>query len=140
MLSIERAPRFHSEAEVADDQHLAETLKDAGGDTGRLLLESAGEIAQQPLGLVSGVEFPGLPERSAHRFMKRLGQAFNHVARFVNLTTSDRRVGTEASTNDFAWRHATVDDEQPLDLGVEPAFDHAMTFNGNARNIDAPTG
>ena len=47
-------------------EHLIEPFKDAGGDTGRLLVEPAGEIAQQPLSLISVVEFPSLPECTAH--------------------------------------------------------------------------
>ena len=68
------------------------------------MLEPAGEIAQQPLGFVSILEFPSLPERPAYRRMQRLGQPLNHVAGFVNLTALDRRVGAEGSTDDFAQR------------------------------------
>jgi hypothetical protein len=50
-----------------DSQHLVEPFQNAGGNTGRLLVEPAGEIAQQPLGLVGVVELPGLPQRPADR-------------------------------------------------------------------------
>ena len=54
--------------------HLVEPFKDVGGDTGRLPVDPAGEIAQQPLSLVGIVEFPSLPECPTHRRMQWLGQ------------------------------------------------------------------
>jgi len=44
----------------------------------------------------------------------------------MNLTPLDRRVGTEGSTDDFAERLGTVDDEQPASFGVEPAFNQIV--------------
>src|SRR5262249_56276624 len=44
----ERAPELYRQAEAVDGQHLVESFEDAGGDTGRLLIKPAGEIAQQP--------------------------------------------------------------------------------------------
>ncbi len=44
----------------------------------------------------------------------------------MNLTALDRRVGTEGSTDDFAERLGTVDDEQPTNFGVEPAFNQIV--------------
>jgi hypothetical protein len=35
-------------------------------------------------------------------------------------------VGTEGPTNDLAQRLSAVDDEQPADLWVEPAFDQIV--------------
>ena len=49
-------PQLCRELQAIDSQHLVETLEDAGGNAGRLLVEPAGEIAQQPLGLVGVVE------------------------------------------------------------------------------------
>lgn len=69
----ERAPELCRQSEAIDSQHLVEPFEDAGSDTGRLLVEPAGEIAQQPFGLVGIVEFPSLPECPAHRRMQRLG-------------------------------------------------------------------
>ena len=45
----EQTPELCRQSEAIDGQHLIEPFKDAGGDTGRLLVEPAGEIAQQPL-------------------------------------------------------------------------------------------
>jgi hypothetical protein len=73
-----------------------------------------------PLSLVGIVEFPSLPERSAHRRMQWLWQPLDYVAGFVNLTALDRRMGTEGSTDDFAQRLGTVDDEQPTEQWCRP--------------------
>src|SRR5262245_33473131 len=54
--------------------------------------------------------------------MQRLWQSLCHVASLMNLATLDRCVGTEGPTNDLAQRLSAVDDEQPADLWVEPAF------------------
>src|SRR5215472_6676862 len=43
----ERTPERYRQAEAVDGQHLVESFKDAGSDTGRLLIKAAGEIAQQ---------------------------------------------------------------------------------------------
>jgi uncharacterized protein (DUF1330 family) len=57
------------------------------------------------------------------------------------LTALDRRVGTEGSTDDFAERLGTVDDEQPADFGVETAFNQmkwsipAMSFSSFAAGV-----
>ena len=113
----ERAPELYRQAEAADGQHLVEPFDDAGGDTGRLLVEPTGEIAQQPLGFIGIVELPSLPERPAYRRMQRLGQPLDHIAGFMNLAALDRRVGTEGTTDDFAQRLGAVDDEQVLTVG-----------------------
>ncbi len=43
-----------------------------------------------------------------------------------NLAALDRRVGAESSTDDFAQRLGAVDDEQPADFRVEPAFNQIV--------------
>ena len=43
---------------MIDSQHLVETFENAGRNAGRLLVEPAGEIARQPLGLAGIVELP----------------------------------------------------------------------------------
>ena len=95
-------------------------------NAGRLVLEPAGEIAQQPLGFVSVVELPGLSQRLAHRGMQRLGQALDHVAGLVNLAALDRRVPAEGRADHLGQRLRAIDDEQPADLGIEPAFDQVV--------------
>ena len=44
-----------------DGEHLVEPFENAGGNTRRLLVEPAGEIAQQPLGFIGIIELPSLP-------------------------------------------------------------------------------
>jgi hypothetical protein len=62
----ERAPELCRQAQAVDGQHLVEPFEDAGGDSGRLLVKPAGEIAQQLLGFIGIVELPSLPERPAY--------------------------------------------------------------------------
>jgi len=66
--------------------------------------------------------------------VQRLWQPLCHVASLMNLATLDWCVGTEGPTNDLAQRLGTVDDEQPADLWVEPAFDDIA---GNLVMLDA---
>jgi hypothetical protein len=47
--------------EADDGQHLVEPFENAGGNARRLLVEPAGEIAQESLGFVGIIELPGLP-------------------------------------------------------------------------------
>ena len=70
--------------------------------------------------------------------MQRLGQPLGHVAGFMNSDSAEWRVGTEGSTDDFAERLGTVDDEQPASFGVEPAFtDLRKAFGSKLRMLDA---
>jgi hypothetical protein len=62
---------LYRQAEAVDNQHLLEPFEDAGGDTRRLLVKPTGEIAHQPLGFISIIELPSLPERTADRRMQR---------------------------------------------------------------------
>ena len=61
---------FAGRHKAIDGQHLIEPLKDAGGDTGGLLVQPTGETAQHPLVVVVIVEFTRLPECPAHQDMK----------------------------------------------------------------------
>ena len=67
------AQPFGFRPQSIDSQHLAETFEDAGGNAGPFLVEPAGEVAQQPLGLFGVVKFPGLAQRPADRRMQRFG-------------------------------------------------------------------
>ena len=97
---------------IEGGQHLVESFEDAGGDTGRLLIKPAGEIAQQPFGSIAIVELPSLPEHPAYRCMQRLGQPLDHIAGFMNLAALDRRVGAEGATDGSLSRHASMDCDQ----------------------------
>lgn len=44
----------------------------------------------------------------------------------MNLTALDRRVSAKGATDGFAQRLGAVDDEQPVDLGIEPALDQIV--------------
>src|SRR5262249_48057530 len=107
----ERTPERYRQAEAVDGQHLVESFKDAGGDTGRLLIKAAGEIAQQPLGFFGIVELPSPPEDPAYPCTQRVGEPLDHVGGFFELATLDRCVGAEGATDDFAQRLGAVDDE-----------------------------
>jgi hypothetical protein len=100
-------PQLCRELQTIDSQHLVETFENAGGNAGRLLVEPAGEIAQQPLGLVGIVELPGLAQRPADRGMQRLGQPLDHIAGLMELAPLDWRVGAEGAADwlcSAAWR------------------------------------
>ena len=70
----QRAAQLGRKAEADDGQDFVEALQDAGGDAGSLLLQPAGEVLDQPLGLIGVVQFPRLTQRLANRGMQRLGQ------------------------------------------------------------------
>ena len=70
-------------------EHLVKPFEDTGSNAGRLLLEPAGQIERQPLGLVRVVELPGLSERLAHGGVQRLGQALDEIAGLVNMVALD---------------------------------------------------
>jgi hypothetical protein len=67
----ERAPQLCRQLQAIDSHDLVVSPEDAGGNTRRLLVEPAGEIAQRSFGLVGIVQFPSLLERAAHRGMQR---------------------------------------------------------------------
>ena len=48
-------------------------LEEAGGDAGSLLLQPAGKVSDQPLGLVGIVQSPRLTQHRANRSVQRLG-------------------------------------------------------------------
>ena len=69
----ERAPQWHRQFEADDSQHLVEPFENAGGDTRRLLVEPAGEIAQQSLGFGGIIELQSLSQRSADIWQRWIG-------------------------------------------------------------------
>src|SRR5262249_14435152 len=83
--------------------HLVESFEDAGSDTGRLLVEPTGEIAQQPLGFIGIVELPSLPEDPAYRCTQRLGQPLDHVAGFMKLGVVEEVASTSTLHSDGPW-------------------------------------
>src|SRR5215471_15839474 len=116
----QRAAQLSRKAETDDSQDFAEALQDAGGDAGGLLLQAAGEVADQPFGLVGIIQFPRLTQCLAHRGMPRLGQTFEDVADLVDLATLDRGVTAEVLANRFGQRLGSIDDEQRQTLGSRP--------------------
>ena len=59
----ERAPEFVRQAEADDGEDLVQPLQDAARDARFLMLQTPGQVAQQPFGLVCVVLVPGLTER-----------------------------------------------------------------------------
>ncbi len=51
------------------------------------------------------------------------GQACERVANLVDLASLDGRVLAECLANRIAESSAAIDDEEPLSVGVEAAFD-----------------
>jgi hypothetical protein len=66
----ERAAQLGRKAEADDGQDFVEALQQAAGNAGSLLLQPAGEVPDQPFGLVGGVQFPRLTQRLADRGMQ----------------------------------------------------------------------
>jgi hypothetical protein len=96
------------------------------GDAGRLLLQPAGEVPDQPLGLIGVVQFPRLTQRLANRGMQRLGQTLQDVASLVDLAALDRGMAAEGLANRLGQRLGSVDDEQAADLGVQTTLDQVV--------------
>src|SRR5262245_46540635 len=97
------------------DRQASQHPRTGVGNTRRLLVEPAGEIAQQSLGFVRIIELPGLSQRSADRRVQRLWQPLFHVAGLMNLAPLDRR-GAEGPTDDLAQRlgPSTMNSRQTL--------------------------
>ena len=56
----ERAAQLGRKAEAGDGQDLVDAFQDAAGDAGGLVLQAAGEVADQPFRLRRVVQFPRL--------------------------------------------------------------------------------
>ena len=52
-------PQRRWQFEASDGQHLVEPFEKAGGDAGRLLVEPAGEIVQEPLRFIGIIKLSG---------------------------------------------------------------------------------
>ena len=90
-------------------------FEDTGSNAGRLLPEPAGQIAQQPLGLVRVVELPGLLRRLAHGGVQRLGQALDHIAGLVwQRSIGVCRPKVERTHLRSASRSSTMNNRQTL--------------------------
>ena len=70
-----RAPEFVRQAEADDGEDLVQPLQDAARDARFLMLQTPGQVAQQPFGLVCVVLVPGLTERLLDARMQMQGQA-----------------------------------------------------------------
>lgn len=56
----QRAAQFRGQTQAGDGEDLADAFQNAGGHTGGLVFQAAGEAADQLLGLVGVVQFAGL--------------------------------------------------------------------------------
>ena len=63
------------QAEADDGEDLVQPLQDAARDARFLMLQTPGQVAQQPFGLVCVVLVPGLTERLLDARMQMQGQA-----------------------------------------------------------------
>ena len=94
--------------QAGDGEHFLDALKDAPRHAMPVLIETPGQIAQQELGLVGVTEFPGLAQRPTGRRPERLGQAFQDIARLVDLTALDRRMLAESVADGAGERLGAV--------------------------------
>ena len=85
----ERAPEFVRQAEADDGEDLVQPLQDAARDARFLMLQTPGQVAQEPLGLVCVVLVPGLTERLLDARVQMLGQALDDVTALVDLAALD---------------------------------------------------
>ena len=109
----ERAPEFVRQAEADDGEDLVQPLQDAARDARFLMLQTPGQVAQEPLGLVCVVLVPGLTERLLDARVQMLGQALDDVTALVDLAALDGGGHTEGVSDRFAECLRAIDDEQP---------------------------
>ena len=67
----QRAAQLARQTEPRDGEDFVKPLQDAAGDAGRIAFQAVGEIADQLLGLLGVVQFPGLAQRAADRSVQR---------------------------------------------------------------------
>ena len=116
----ERAPEFVRQAEADDGEDLVQPLQDAARDARFLMLQTPGQVAQQPFGLVCVVLVPGLTERLLDARMQMQGQALDDVTALVDLAALDGGGHTDGVADRFAERLRAIDDEQPGQRRIEP--------------------
>jgi hypothetical protein len=80
----QRAAYFGRKAEAGDGKDFVEALQDAGRTTRSRLLQSTGEVADQPLGIVGIIQFRRLTQRLADAGVQGLGQTLQNVAGLVD--------------------------------------------------------
>ena len=77
------------QAEADDGEDLSSPSRDAARDARFLMLQTPGQVAQEPLGLVCVVLVPGLTERLLDARVQMLGQALDDVTALVDLAALD---------------------------------------------------
>ena len=90
------------------------------------MFQAAGEIAQEPLGLVRVALVPGLAQGLADARVQALVQPVCDVAPLVHLATLDQRRMPEAPPDRLGERLGAVDDVEPGALGIEAAIDQVV--------------
>jgi len=83
------------------------------------MLQTPGQVAQQPFGLVCVVLVPGLTERLLDARMQMQGQALGDVTALVDLAALDGGGHTEGVADRFAECLRAIDDEQPGQRRIE---------------------
>ena len=124
----ERAPEFVRQAEADDGEDLLQPLQDAARDARFLMLQTPGQVAQEPLGLVCVVLVPGLTERLLDARVQMLGQGLDDVTALVDLAALDGGGHTEGVSDRFD-RHLQAQRRQPAglpDRHPEPDRRHAL--------------
>ena len=99
------------------------------------MLQTPGQVAQQPFGLVCVVLVPGLTERLLDARMQMQGQALDDVTALVDLAALDGGGHTEGVADRFAERLRAIDDEQPGQRRIEPPGEEIVEqgVNGGAK-------
>ena len=84
MMLVQASERRKRQAEADDGEDLVQPLQDAARDARFLMLQTPGQLAQQPFGLVCVVLVPGLTERLLDARMRQ-GQALDGLTALVDL-------------------------------------------------------
>jgi hypothetical protein len=131
----ERAAQFAGEAEPRDSEHLVDPFQDRSGNAVPVSFETAREIANERLGLLGVIDFPGLPQDPPHRSVHRFGQPLHDVARLVNLAPLDRRIASKRAADRLGQRLRAIDDEQTSHSRIKSTLDEIVDERLHGRRI-----
>ena len=78
-------PQADRQSKAGDGEDFVDPLQDAAGNAGIVMFQAAGQVLDQPFGLVGVIQFPRLSQRFADTGVKGLGKTVRDVAGLVDL-------------------------------------------------------
>ncbi len=87
--------QVRGQAEAIDGEDFVAALQDTVAHAGCIVLQAAGQIADQTFGLLGIVQFPGLAQGFTDRSLQGFGQTLGDVAGLMHLAALDRGMATE---------------------------------------------